>query len=181
MARIIEMGGLSAEWTYPYRSYWGENFSQCNFSRTRTPPAAKITNFVKLPSNEHYPLLGVRTQHGTHAHKHGTHNHAHTRAHTPHSYGAYVCVRVRPQAIITQGPIAISVDASSWSSYETGVYNGCNQTNPDIDHAVQVRPQSRTRAIVGRTHRLTHDTHDTRTTRSWSVTARTRSTVTTGW
>jgi len=99
MARIIEMGGLSSEWTYPYRSYWGENFSQCNFSRSRTPPAAKISNFVKLPSNEHYPLLA---------------------------------------AIATQGPIAISVDASSWSSYESGVYNGCNQTNPGIDHAVQL-------------------------------------------
>jgi len=36
------------------------------------------------------------------------------------------------------GPLAISVDASSWSSYETGVFNGCNQTNPDIDHAVQL-------------------------------------------
>jgi hypothetical protein len=68
MARIIEMGGLSSEWTYPYRSYWGENFSQCNFSRSRTPPAAKISNFVKLPSNEHYPLLAVHTHaHHTHA------------------------------------------------------------------------------------------------------------------
>lgn len=36
------------------------------------------------------------------------------------------------------GPIAISVDASAWSHYESGVFNGCNQTNPDIDHAVQV-------------------------------------------
>jgi len=36
------------------------------------------------------------------------------------------------------GPVAISVDASSWFAYESGVYNGCNQTNPDIDHAVQL-------------------------------------------
>jgi len=36
------------------------------------------------------------------------------------------------------GPLAVTVDASSWSSYETGVYNGCNQTNPDLDHAVQL-------------------------------------------
>lgn len=42
------------------------------------------------------------------------------------------------QAIATVGPIAISVDASAWSAYETGVFNGCNQTNPDIDHAVQL-------------------------------------------
>jgi len=171
MARIIEMGGLSAEWTYPYRSYWGENFSQCNFSHTRTPPAAKITNFVKLPSNEHYPLLGVCTAHTT----------AHAHAHGAHAYIALIwaCACVRSQAIITQGPIAISVDASSWSSYETGVYNGCNQTNPDIDHAVQVQPHLKLARVRSLARRLTHDT--TRTTRSWSVTARTRSTVTTGW
>lgn len=39
-------------------------------------------------------------------------------------------------AIATVGPVAISVDASSWSSYDSGIYNGCNQKNPDIDHAV---------------------------------------------
>jgi len=36
------------------------------------------------------------------------------------------------------GPLTIAVDASTWSSYESGVYNGCNQTNPEIDHAVQL-------------------------------------------
>jgi len=36
------------------------------------------------------------------------------------------------------GPLAISVDAATWSSYESGVFNGCNQTAPDIDHAVQL-------------------------------------------
>jgi cathepsin L len=41
-------------------------------------------------------------------------------------------------AVATNGPIAISVDASTWSFYSTGVYNGCNQTNPDLDHAVQL-------------------------------------------
>jgi len=41
-------------------------------------------------------------------------------------------------AVATKGPIAISVDASAWHSYESGVFNGCNQTNPDIDHAVQL-------------------------------------------
>jgi len=41
-------------------------------------------------------------------------------------------------AVANNGPLAISVDASSWSSYESGVYNGCNQTTPDIDHEVQL-------------------------------------------
>jgi cathepsin L len=39
-------------------------------------------------------------------------------------------------AIATVGPVAVSVDASSWSGYSSGVFNGCNQVNPDIDHAV---------------------------------------------
>jgi len=39
-------------------------------------------------------------------------------------------------AVATVGPVTISVDASAWSSYAGGVFNGCNQTNPDIDHAV---------------------------------------------
>ena len=39
-------------------------------------------------------------------------------------------------AIATVGPIAISVDASEWHSYESGVFSGCNQASPDIDHAV---------------------------------------------
>jgi len=32
----------------------------------------------------------------------------------------------------------LSVDAASWSAYEEGVFDGCNQTNPDLDHAVQL-------------------------------------------
>jgi len=40
--------------------------------------------------------------------------------------------------IQTKGPLAISVDANTWFHYESGVYDGCNQTNPDLDHAVQL-------------------------------------------
>jgi len=42
------------------------------------------------------------------------------------------------QAVATIGPLAISVDASAWSDYEHGVFTGCNKTNPDIDHEVQL-------------------------------------------
>jgi cathepsin L len=38
--------------------------------------------------------------------------------------------------IANVGPMSISVDASNWSSYSSGIFNGCNQVNPDIDHAV---------------------------------------------
>lgn len=38
-------------------------------------------------------------------------------------------------AIAQVGPVAIAVDAG-WSGYESGIYNGCNQVNPDINHGV---------------------------------------------
>jgi len=98
MAQIIQQGGLSAEWTYPYRSYWGQNFN-CNFSTVFTAPVAKIQSYVTLPSNTYAPLL---------------------------------------EASAHIGPIAISVDASAWQNYEGGVFDGCNKSSPDIDHAVQL-------------------------------------------
>jgi len=41
-------------------------------------------------------------------------------------------------ALANTGPLAVNVDASSWSAYEGGVFDGCNQANPDIDHVVQL-------------------------------------------
>jgi cathepsin L len=91
-------GGLASEWTYPYRSYWGDAF-RCSFNTTRTPVAAKVKDYVVLPSNKYAPVV---------------------------------------EALTTTGPLVINVDASSWHFYETGVFDGCNQTNPDINHVVQV-------------------------------------------
>eukprot|EP01087_Luapelamoeba_hula_P024802 TRINITY_DN956_c0_g1_i1.p2 TRINITY_DN956_c0_g1~~TRINITY_DN956_c0_g1_i1.p2 ORF type:complete len:385 (+),score=54.65 TRINITY_DN956_c0_g1_i1:45-1199(+) len=42
------------------------------------------------------------------------------------------------EALAHEGPLIINVDASSWHNYEGGVYDGCNKTNPDIDHVVQL-------------------------------------------
>jgi cathepsin L len=39
-------------------------------------------------------------------------------------------------SVANYGPIAVSVDASSWHSYSSGVFNGCDQSNPNINHAV---------------------------------------------
>jgi len=39
-------------------------------------------------------------------------------------------------AIATVGPIAISVDASNWGAYSSGIFNGCNMESPVINHAV---------------------------------------------
>jgi len=95
-ARITAMGGLSGEWTYPYTSYYGTDFS-CKMNQFS--PIANVTKYVNLPINEQVPMVNF---------------------------------------LATTGPLAISVDASTWSSYESGVYNGCNQTNPDLDHAVML-------------------------------------------
>lgn len=97
--RIIRMKGLSTEWTYPYNSFFGENY-KCNISRTEpAQDRVKIESFVVLPPNEYHPLL---------------------------------------EHVALFGPPSISVDAGSWFAYESGVFNGCNQTNPDINHAVQL-------------------------------------------
>jgi len=41
-------------------------------------------------------------------------------------------------AVATIGPISVSVDASTWSFYSSGIFNGCSTVNPDINHAVQL-------------------------------------------
>lgn len=41
-------------------------------------------------------------------------------------------------AVATTGPVSISVDATNWHAYETGVFTGCNQTVLDINHNVQL-------------------------------------------
>lgn len=39
--------------------------------------------------------------------------------------------------VATVGPVAVSVAAGTWARYESGVFGGCNATDPIIDHAVQ--------------------------------------------
>jgi cathepsin L len=41
-------------------------------------------------------------------------------------------------AVAQVGPVAVVVDASAWHSYESGIFNGCNQANPDLNHGVVV-------------------------------------------
>eukprot|EP00743_Colponemidia_sp_Colp-15_P009909 GILK01010867.1.p1 GENE.GILK01010867.1~~GILK01010867.1.p1 ORF type:complete len:328 (-),score=11.54 GILK01010867.1:121-1104(-) len=43
------------------------------------------------------------------------------------------------QSLFVNGPLAISVDASNWNNYESGIYNGCDYANNiSMDHAVQL-------------------------------------------
>ena len=39
-------------------------------------------------------------------------------------------------AVAQIGPVAVSVDASTFHAYKSGIHDGCNQANPDINHAV---------------------------------------------
>lgn len=42
-------------------------------------------------------------------------------------------------ALATVGPLAVNVDASTWNTYESGVFSGCNYAkNISIDHVVQL-------------------------------------------
>jgi len=95
-AQIIKTGGMTTEWTYPYRSYFGTNYT-CSVSSKSF--MAQLSGYTVLPSNKYAPIMSH---------------------------------------IATVGPLAINVDASTWSEYESGVFNGCNQANPDIDHVVQL-------------------------------------------
>lgn len=40
--------------------------------------------------------------------------------------------------LVEHGPLAVSIDASNWHLYESGVYDGCNKTHLDLNHAVQL-------------------------------------------
>ncbi|RNF06544.1 cysteine protease [Trypanosoma rangeli] len=44
------------------------------------------------------------------------------------------------EALVEKGPLAVSVDASQWASYEGGVFDGCGVGNKNItiNHAVQL-------------------------------------------
>lgn len=42
------------------------------------------------------------------------------------------------EAVATVGPVVITVDASDWFRYDGGIFDGCNETNPSVNHAVQL-------------------------------------------
>jgi len=55
--QIRRQGGLSTEWTYPYRSYFGDDFDNCGFNASRTKPVATVKDYVNLPSNDYLSLM----------------------------------------------------------------------------------------------------------------------------
>eukprot|EP00656_Telonema_subtile_P018810 TRINITY_DN2020_c0_g1_i1.p1 TRINITY_DN2020_c0_g1~~TRINITY_DN2020_c0_g1_i1.p1 ORF type:complete len:375 (-),score=96.95 TRINITY_DN2020_c0_g1_i1:290-1414(-) len=83
--------GITTDASYPYQGATGT----CDTSKIK--PVAKITGYVKLPSNNYTALMN---------------------------------------AVVSQGPIAISAAAEPWQLYSGGVYNG--DCGSDIDHAIQL-------------------------------------------
>jgi cathepsin L len=95
---VVKNGGIAQEWTYPYKSYWGDSGS-CSAS-IFTPSVAVFTGYTSVSRNSDNAT-------------------AHALAH--------------------KGPLAIVVDASQWSDYESGIYTGCDYAkNISIDHGVQL-------------------------------------------
>lgn len=94
---ISSNGGQTTEKHYPYTARDGP----CQYNPNKTPPAATVSGYVKLPENNYTALMN---------------------------------------AVATVGPIAISVEADTWSFYGRGIFpaTSCNFKNTDIDHAVQL-------------------------------------------
>jgi len=55
---IYNQSGLSSEWTYPYLSYQGSDFT-CKFSMDTTAPVAMLQSYEDLPSNEYDPVMAA--------------------------------------------------------------------------------------------------------------------------
>eukprot|EP01013_Petalomonas_cantuscygni_P001211 TRINITY_DN11220_c0_g1_i1.p1 TRINITY_DN11220_c0_g1~~TRINITY_DN11220_c0_g1_i1.p1 ORF type:complete len:410 (-),score=55.05 TRINITY_DN11220_c0_g1_i1:314-1543(-) len=100
---VKKNGGMAAEWTYGYESYWGNTNGTCRYRNARgpggTPPVVTVGGHVNVPSNDEAAVSS---------------------------------------ALVSKGPLAVNVDASSWFAYESGVFDGCPVDTLDINHVVQL-------------------------------------------
>jgi cathepsin L len=99
--------GLVSEWTAPYTSYFGEDGGP---SENATMCPLSTENFA----GDINTVAGIT----------GFHQLA------SNEYDELL------EAVATIGPVAITVDASTWGTYSGGIYDGCNQENPELDHGV---------------------------------------------
>lgn len=53
---IVQKGGIATEWSYPYVSWFGTDYS-CNYNGSKMDVAAKLEARNDLPSNEYLPLM----------------------------------------------------------------------------------------------------------------------------
>jgi cathepsin L len=104
---------LSSEYQYPYRSYWGSNYKQCLLG-TRPSNLSTDSSAPQVQKN----ITAI----------------AHLAGYEKLPSNEYEPLM---RKLAMMGPISISVDASSWMSYKSGVHTGC-AANPVIDHNVQL-------------------------------------------
>jgi len=60
--QIIAMGGLSSEWTYPYRSWKGNDFPNCSYSSS--DKVGILKSWVNVPANQYAPVMAALAQVG---------------------------------------------------------------------------------------------------------------------
>ena len=95
---------------------------------------ATIQGYTKLAENNYEALMNAVAQ-VLHCTAHVEYSHT-VRYHI--TFANFYCAAVlrysstRAQA----GPVAIVVDASEWHSYAGGIFDGCNQEHPDLNHGV---------------------------------------------
>jgi len=108
--RLAEIGGIPSEWTYPYLSALGDA-GKCH--GLPLPPAKPHSGAVSAAAT----VTGYRNT-------------------IQNSYADMM------YTLATIGPLVITVDAEGWHDYSSGVFDGRNtnqnQTNPVLDHAVQL-------------------------------------------
>lgn len=104
------------EYQIGYQAYQGAD-SECAYGRLQTPPVATIQGYTRLAENNYQALMNAVAQ---------------VRAKHVTSFFAHLLT----PPLLQVGPVAIVVDASEWHSYAGGIFNGCNQENPDLNHGV---------------------------------------------
>ncbi len=57
-------GGLASEWTYPYVSAHGDGVGPCKLDPLLTPPVARVTGYMRLPSNDQAAVLAALRERG---------------------------------------------------------------------------------------------------------------------
>lgn len=157
MQSIAELGGIAEEWTYPYLSYWGQDF-KCRYVDHIITSSQTASSLA--PSHQCYPRPSSSLSFNDTSKPGGT-----PRVATVTGYVKLVNDQAGVmEAVAMLGPLAITVDAATWHDCEfrhvqcaaaaplshhahcvcpcthtddSGVYDGCtNQTT--LDHGVQL-------------------------------------------
>ena len=104
----------------------------------------RLTKLGGIPSEWEYPYVSAlgnsSTCHGLPLSREQAHSGAVSAAANITGYWHTTTISYADllMALVTKGPLAISVDAGAWHDYSGGIFDGGNKTNPDLDHLVQL-------------------------------------------